>query len=209
MKVCIEPGCTRTNIHARGYCDPHYSHYQRRGCFLGVPTCRIAGECCVEGCDRVARRRGYCQAHHDRIRLRGDARPDIPLPPLPRCSIEGCENENHARSVCVLHYHRLFRYGDPHWLRPPRPKRLCTVDGCDRPHVGRGYCQRHYERLRKYGDPEYQPWLRGDEIVDLAWCGYSLPRIQDRLGITADAIKKALQRVDRMDVWEKFKRSAA
>lgn len=120
-RTCAVEGCS-SSARARGWCNKHYSRWQKYGDPLGAyrrPTCS------VQGCETVARARGLCDKHHQKWRRYGD--------PLGQrevtvgCVVPDCQNPHAALGWCNKHYLRWRTHGDP---TAPRVRTGCvTGDG--------------------------------------------------------------------------------
>ena len=67
---CLVDGCDRPNL-SRGWCQKHYSAWQRHGDPLTDLSIR-RGICEVEGCDRTWLCKRMCQMHYRRFIKHGD-----------------------------------------------------------------------------------------------------------------------------------------
>ncbi len=74
--LCETPGCSRTDLHARGYCPACYQ--RMRQTVPGWGRRRGVDECSVEGCERLVQSRAMCNMHYQRWRTKGETGPGAP-----------------------------------------------------------------------------------------------------------------------------------
>lgn len=130
--TCSIDGCDRAiRVKSRGWCNSHYSLWQR----YGDPQAAIHGPwwpevCRIEGCDRPHSGRGWCGIHYSRWERTGDPGADVPIVtrrksiPDGQCSADGCDKaadrKRSTLDLCRAHLSRLERTGDLHVAAPVR-----------------------------------------------------------------------------------------
>lgn len=81
------------------------------------PITKMAKECSLEGCLRLARTRGWCAMHYERVIKTGDPGPIEPSRKISGstviCSVDGCSGTAVARGWCHKHWRRWRKNGDP------------------------------------------------------------------------------------------------
>lgn len=71
METCKEDGCEKPS-HRRGWCNMHYTRWQRHGSTAKPVRVSVPSPCHVEGCGGPAYKRGWCNKHYQRWRAHGD-----------------------------------------------------------------------------------------------------------------------------------------
>lgn len=86
----------------------------------------------------------------------------------------------------------------------------CAIDWCEKPVGQRIWCVTHYNRWLTHGDAEWTPSIRTEEVVaEIEWLkggGMSAPMIADALGTTVANLARRMNRNDRNDLAEFFRR---
>jgi hypothetical protein len=105
-KVCSMPGCTKTNIAAKGLCHMHYARQRRHGNTDDPEYVNSGKTCKVSGCNDEAKRRGMCYMHAGREDNHGSPTEII----RPRykegqeCIVPGCGDPVRSKFLCHNHY---------------------------------------------------------------------------------------------------------
>lgn len=105
---CEVEGCSRS-AYSKGYCNPHYQRWKRKGDVQADrPVAPRKVVCKIDGCGNPARGRGWCQKHYERWRRTGDALWE-PTPKVhqPRMDSQGYMTVWQPEEKRYAHQHRL------------------------------------------------------------------------------------------------------
>jgi hypothetical protein len=103
-KICVAPGCARTDITAKDLCQTHYHRMNSTGSLELKSKVHVPEPCTIDGCEVARYGNNVCRHHYDRIR-----RGTLEAKPVAECSEAGCANEASRRGLCQNHYRQLMR----------------------------------------------------------------------------------------------------
>jgi len=104
------PGCTKTNIAAKGLCHMHYARQRRHG-NTDDPIYVNSGQICkVPGCNDEAKKKGMCYMHAAREHHHGSPT-EVLVPRYEKgqiCIIQECNHPVRSKFLCNNHYHNFM-----------------------------------------------------------------------------------------------------